>query len=237
MIFVIGDVHGEFEKLTALIANILKLDKNPELIFIGDYIDKGEKSLETLILLKEIDKNYPCRYILGNHEFYWLNLIQPEYNSEHYLSKFGGIKTLDSFNSNFINTRETLIKEFDFIFNHLENYIQIDTYLICHCGYLPNNKLMENMTSRDWMEINRYQFLNLDNSNNSNTVIFGHTAFYYPYNNNNKIGIDTGACYLKDQPLTAYCLDEKRFVNSNSNLFYETIEQSEICPMIIRTKT
>ena len=43
MNFVIGDIHGEVTKLKSLIKLIDKNEANPSFIFIGDYIDKGEK--------------------------------------------------------------------------------------------------------------------------------------------------------------------------------------------------
>ncbi len=236
MIFVIGDIHGEFIKLNALIKNILELDRNPEFIFIGDYIDKGQKSLETLLLLKELNKNYRCRYILGNHEYYWLNLNHPEIEAEKYLTKFGGLATLNSFNASFKEVHRILINEFDFMFSHLENYIRFKQFLICHCGYLPSLNPISKMTSKNWIEVNRYNFLNWNNPSENYFIIFGHTAFYQPYFINNKIGIDTGACYLEKQPLTAYCLNEKMFIHSNNSKINFALEQVNICPMIIRKK-
>lgn len=41
MTYVIGDIHGHFDTLEALIN---KIPKNSEIIFVGDLIDKGLKS-------------------------------------------------------------------------------------------------------------------------------------------------------------------------------------------------
>ena len=49
-------------------------------------------------------------------------------------------------------------------------------------------------------------------------VIFGHTAFYQPYVDNFKIGIDTGACYYPKQPLTSFCIDQEFFINSKGEI-------------------
>lgn len=236
MIFVIGDIHGESEKLEDLIIKILRIDKNPELIFIGDYIDKGNKPLETLLFLKELNSSYKCRYIMGNHEYYWLNLNQSNLNAENYLTKFGGLKTTDSFNLNFEQVNKVLTNEFGFIFKHLENFIIQDNFLICHCGYQPTNNKIQQLSSKDWISLNRYQFLNSNLTSFPYSIIFGHTAFYYPYINNNKIGIDTGACYLNKQPLTSFCIDEKFFVDSNSETLIKLESQLDKCPIIIRTK-
>ena len=60
MRFVIGDIHGEISKLKLLIKYILTLDKDPELIFIGDYLDKGEDPLAVLEFLISLNKQYDC---------------------------------------------------------------------------------------------------------------------------------------------------------------------------------
>ncbi|MEW5910509.1 MAG: metallophosphoesterase, partial [Thermodesulfobacteriota bacterium] len=59
-IFAVGDIHGCFDKLHDLVE---KISINPEkdlLLFIGDYVDRGEKSVEVvefLIGLKKRVKN------------------------------------------------------------------------------------------------------------------------------------------------------------------------------------
>ena len=59
--YVIGDIHGEFQKLLALIA---KLPKDANLIFVGDLIDRGLQSREIVAYIRE--HNY--QVIRGNHE-------------------------------------------------------------------------------------------------------------------------------------------------------------------------
>ena len=59
--FIIGDVHGEYETLLALVS---KLPKDAEIIFVGDLIDRGAKSKEIIEFVRK--NNYRC--VLGNHE-------------------------------------------------------------------------------------------------------------------------------------------------------------------------
>ena len=69
-IFAIGDIHGCLEKLQALITNIGADPQNDTLIFIGDYIDRGNSSREVVdyvIRLKKEYKKVVC--LLGNHEY------------------------------------------------------------------------------------------------------------------------------------------------------------------------
>ena len=46
-IYAIGDIHGMYDKLTALI-NILTPKKEDLFVFIGDYIDRGPNSKEVI---------------------------------------------------------------------------------------------------------------------------------------------------------------------------------------------
>ena len=48
--YVIGDVHGEYKTLLALIA---KLPKNAQLIFVGDLIDRGEYSADIIHFVRK----------------------------------------------------------------------------------------------------------------------------------------------------------------------------------------
>ncbi len=59
--FVIGDVHGNFDALMRL---FYKLPNEIEPIFVGDLIDRGDKSKEIVAFVRE--NNYLC--VRGNHE-------------------------------------------------------------------------------------------------------------------------------------------------------------------------
>lgn len=63
-IWVIGDIHGQYEKLLLLISNIKKQDPDPTICFVGDLIDRGSQPIEVIKLIQK--NNYYC--VLGNHE-------------------------------------------------------------------------------------------------------------------------------------------------------------------------
>lgn len=72
--YVIGDIHGCFNELVALLR---KLDFNPgkdDLILVGDVINRGPKSLQTIRLLRRLD--HCVRVTLGNHD---LSLLRAYY--------------------------------------------------------------------------------------------------------------------------------------------------------------
>ena len=66
--YVIGDIHGSYNTLLALIE---KLPKDANIVFVGDLIDRGKYSSQ---VVKFIRKN---RYksVLGNHEIHLLNSL------------------------------------------------------------------------------------------------------------------------------------------------------------------
>lgn len=65
--YIFGDIHGQFYDLYDIIKNH---DKNVNYIFVGDYVDRGAFSVETLFALLLFKLNYPEKVWLlrGNHE-------------------------------------------------------------------------------------------------------------------------------------------------------------------------
>jgi bis(5'-nucleosyl)-tetraphosphatase (symmetrical) len=69
-IFVIGDVQGCYDQLVALIAKIDAIDPQARLLFAGDLVNRGPKSLETLRLAKSLGTRADT--VLGNHDLHLL---------------------------------------------------------------------------------------------------------------------------------------------------------------------
>ena len=70
---VIGDLHGDFKSLSKILEKY-----SPEdwyLIFLGDYVDRGDYQIEVLTKVLELKLRYPRRvYLLrGNHESPFMN--------------------------------------------------------------------------------------------------------------------------------------------------------------------
>jgi hypothetical protein len=73
---VIGDVHGQFDKLVALLSHLGYRDtggafRHPSrsIIFLGDLIDRGPKQLATVDLVRGMVEAGSARCVMGNHEF------------------------------------------------------------------------------------------------------------------------------------------------------------------------
>jgi hypothetical protein len=77
-VYVIGDLHGDSDcarqwvQRTQLIDSTTSewLDTTSHLVFLGDYVDKGIQSRQTVEFVKELTERYPNHVtaLLGNHE-------------------------------------------------------------------------------------------------------------------------------------------------------------------------
>jgi protein phosphatase len=68
-ILAVGDTHGDFAA-TKYIVNLWKDEKIDNLVFLGDYVDRGEQQLENINFLLALKLRCPQKVVLlrGNHE-------------------------------------------------------------------------------------------------------------------------------------------------------------------------
>ena len=88
---IIGDIHGQYDKLTALLDHLGYLPhaghyRHPEgrrIIFLGDYIDRGPKIRETLQLVRAMVNAGAALAIMGNHELNAILYHKPDSKGGH----------------------------------------------------------------------------------------------------------------------------------------------------------
>ncbi len=94
-VFAIGDIHGCYEALCALM-NCLPLHQGDQVVTLGDYIDRGRHSRDVLQWLIEFEKTGILIPLLGNHELMMLRARESEAERTQWLL-FGGERTLQSY--------------------------------------------------------------------------------------------------------------------------------------------
>lgn len=210
--FAVGDIHGCLDKLEDLFS---LMDPGPDdlLVFLGDYVDRGEYVFEVIDFLIECSFRYDCVFLRGNHEDLFLGYLEHGSNERVFFAN-GGDKTVASYSGpeGFVG-RDRLVKSIperhrDF-FSRLKWYYAQSPYLYVHAGVMPGRSL-EEQDCQDLVWI-RDEFIYTPHKL-PYKVIFGHTPFPRPLVMDDKIGIDTGAVY--GGPLTAVVLPEERFIQS-----------------------
>ncbi len=126
--YAIGDVQGCLRQLIGLMAKIQFDPSKDELWFVGDLVNRGPQSLETLRLIKSLGAR--ARVVLGNHD---LHLLAVHYGVRESYA--------DDTISDILNApdREELIhwlRQQPFIY-HAEPYVMV------HAGFYPGWSLQE----------------------------------------------------------------------------------------------
>lgn len=219
MILAIGDIHGQRDKLNDLLDQ-LPLSEASEIVFIGDYIDRGPDTpgvLDDLIALR--DEHSHAVFLRGNHEQMMLQaranhdlqwgLTQGIVPDEEELWKANGAATT-IYQYRHRNGGgpwfEAVDKAHWTFLVETEMEMALGSYRFVHAGFMPEGMRWPytHLDPRLWV---REPFLNCT-EDFGGIVVFGHTiqSSGAPRIEANKIGIDTGAAY--GGPLTALGLPE-----------------------------
>ena len=206
-VYAVGDVHGRLDLLRPLVGRIgaecegSGLDE-VHLVFLGDLIDRGPWSAQTLdFLINEAPAFATCHSLMGNHEEAFLRAWDGESENDRFWMEYGGRETLESYGvaATTIFTRgfsvydemhaHVPLRHIEFV-RSFRDLVRIGDYLFVHAGIRPG-LAMEEQRARDLRWI-RGSFLE-DTRDHGVRVVHGHTITEEPVVMPNRIGIDTGA--------------------------------------------
>jgi serine/threonine protein phosphatase 1 len=78
---VVGDIHGDLGALDHLLARLPDLDARDTMVFLGDYVDRGNESRGVIERVQQLEADGPMKVVplLGNHEAKWIECYdQPD---------------------------------------------------------------------------------------------------------------------------------------------------------------
>jgi len=208
-VYAIGDIHGRLDLLHALLGKITAdCAANPaachKLIFLGDYVDRGNQSYELLDLLSKgpID-GFATTYLRGNHEDFLLRFLDDTSHGSRWLYH-GGANTLISYGipaspqetdpDRLIDLQQKLCdvlpeSHLAFLRSLKMSYV-VGDYVFVHAGIRPG--IPFGKQSNDDLIWIREPFLE-STLDHGYIVVHGHSVCVRPEMLANRIGIDTGA--------------------------------------------
>ncbi len=207
--FVIGDIHGCYSLLKALLQKTRPDPAHDTVIVLGDFVNRGPDTNRVITLLLTLRRKFNHFIALkGNHEEMMLDYLAG--NGDSIFLQVGGRQTLASYGITDPLNESSLDKippEHIQFLHDLLLYWEDDEYIYVHAGLKPGVHITQQ--TPDWLLWAREQFITSD-YDFGKRVIFGHTPFAAPLIEENKIGIDTGAVY--GGSLTCLILPDLQFV-------------------------
>jgi serine/threonine protein phosphatase 1 len=209
LIIAIGDVHGCADELRLLL-NKLPLSDEVEVVFLGDYVDRGPRSREVIDTVLELQPQCRVVPLMGNHEAMFLDYLDdPTSGKAGAFVYNGGSATLSSYAD---ERGEVFIPPAHVEFlRTLRLSHETKDYFFVHAG-VPRAPLAQLDQRRHgsallWM---RGDFLTTD-YDWGKTIVHGHTVVPRVQIQANRICVDTGCVF--GRRLSAIALPGERVIS------------------------
>ncbi|MGK2924341.1 MAG: metallophosphoesterase family protein [Lysobacterales bacterium] len=205
--YCIGDIHGRADLLAELqrtiVADAAGFDGQCQLLYLGDYVDRGEQSRQVLDLLTAgPPAGFEQIHLLGNHEQAMLDFLLDPVAMAGWLT-WGGSATLRSYgiHAGVVGSRRELLAlrdRLDAALPHHHREFLVSghpahaegSYYFVHAGVRPGVPL-EKQAIEDQLWI-RDEFTQ-SQAHHGAIVVHGHSISEQVEFHPNRIGIDTGA--------------------------------------------
>ena len=179
-VLAIGDIHGNLERLLSLFHRMDYCVEDDLLVFLGDYIDRGEYSAECLqYVMKLTEKSSHVIALTGNHEAMMLNYfenhsIRDPMDETHGWLHSGGIQTFESLSRVYWQDSALYHALLSFVLS-LNHIAAVGTeYIFTHAGFYPKVPYAKQFDAMLWL---REEFYN--NYDGEKTVVVGHTPVQF----------------------------------------------------------
>jgi len=206
-VYCVGDIHGRDDLLQEM-AKRVEADMEGQsfdevtTVFLGDYVDRGLRSMQVLERLARGEWPTPIIPLAGNHEDLLMAFLEDERVLEVWRS-LGGLETLHSYGVNvglamagrdFRGLQAAFAARFPELHRQFLKTLKASTtigdYFFCHAGVRPGVPL-DRQNRIDLLNI-REVFLSSE-SEHGKFVVHGHTPSVVPEIRPNRMGIDTAA--------------------------------------------
>ncbi len=227
-IYVIGDIHGCYKTLLALIDKLPNKEKS-KICFVGDLVNRGPNSYEVVKLI--ISNNYDC--VFGNNEQMFLKYAPMLVNDRKnpalakWLFTNGGEQTIKSYDN-----EEEFYRQLKFLktlplYKEYKDYkTKNGRYLVVshsNVGKMWNLRHSEKQEDKDAFENQVLWSRHKTFDNKEIFNIHGHTIFDNPIINEYSAAIDLG-CYQTKEKLANPSLCALEFPSMRL-IIQESLEQ------------
>jgi serine/threonine protein phosphatase 1 len=197
-VFAIADIHGCYKTLMALMEKLPIDLENDQVVFVGDYTDRGPRSKQVITQLMKWEKEHPTwKFLYGNHEDLLLDALVYKGRQYHMYDLWwgqGGKETAMSYVPKGRTAYEkaiTPVKD-SIPYTHLKwlmdrpYYAEFGDYFFVHGAVipgtsledlkekldspLPNDEKQSVIWGRDLFIFSKYNW--------GKKIVFGHTADY-----------------------------------------------------------
>ena len=140
--YAIGDVHGCFDALVALLQQT-RPKPDDRLVFLGDYVDRGPDTRRLIEWLINEKARQEIVTLRGNHEIMMMESRQNHPLCQNWLS-YGGLATLESYGWRGEENWPALIPDSHWqFFEKTQPWLETEKFIFVHANAVPHLPMQE----------------------------------------------------------------------------------------------